>query len=146
MNNNTKRILLDLGILTSLLVLLYSILTSNIMLIFISILIVIIFAIIKRKKEKNIVEYKIKNKNCKYCKSKIDSDAIVCPICTRNQTNANNPLLLIPIIIILLIFIWCVFSNNAPKPVKELLCGLGIRHGEYCVLEMKHEIEIKIGD
>lgn len=144
MNNNTKRILLDLGILTFLLVLLHSILTSNIILIFISILVVIMFAVIKRKKEKNIVKYKEQSKKCKYCKSEIDNDAIVCPICKRAQSNSNNPLLLIPICAILFFMGWCVFSNSSPKPVKELLCGLGIRHGEYCILETKYEIEVKI--
>lgn len=42
-------------------------------------------------------------KKCKYCKSEINEEAIVCPICKRNQNQRRN--INIAIIIIGIIFI-----------------------------------------
>lgn len=90
---------------------------------------------------------KSNKKKCKYCQSDIDINAKVCPICKRSQSVANNPLWLIPIIIILLFFGWCLFSNNAPQEAKEIFCSFGIRHGEYCQIPTgEYEIEIKYGN
>lgn len=83
-------------------------------------------------------------KKCKYCKSEIDSEATVCPICKRNQSIKNNPLWLIPIFAIIIFFLWCFLSNNAPRPAKEILCGLGIRHGEYCLVPTgKYKVNVR---
>ena len=83
-------------------------------------------------------------KKCKYCQSNIDIKAKVCPICKRNQSHKNNPLLLIPIFAILFFFLWCLVSNNAPDEAKEIFCSFGIRHGSYCQIETG-EYEIHIG-
>ncbi|MBO6195018.1 MAG: hypothetical protein J6O56_01580 [Bacilli bacterium] len=73
-------------------------------------------------------------KKCKYCMEEIDYNAKVCPNCRRNQSNANNPLLLIPIFIIIGIFLYCFFSPNAPETAREIFCSLGLRKGyPYCI-------------
>lgn len=72
-------------------------------------------------------------KKCRYCQSKIDTNAVVCPICKRDQRLGNNPLWLIPIITIIVISLYFIFSPNAPFKVRETVCGLGIRSGcPYC--------------
>ena len=76
-------------------------------------------------------------KKCKYCQSEINERAKVCPMCRRNLTNDNNPLLLIPIIILSIIFIvipvYFILSPNAPLKVREAVCELGIRSDKrYC--------------
>lgn len=76
-------------------------------------------------------------KKCKYCQSEIDEKAVVCPICKRDLRNGNNPLLLIPIIILIIVFIvipiYFVLSPNAPLKVREAVCQLGIRSDKrYC--------------
>ncbi len=47
-------------------------------------------------------------KKCKYCKSEINEEAIVCPICKRNQNQRRN--INIAIIIIGVIFIIVILS------------------------------------
>lgn len=47
-------------------------------------------------------------KKCKYCKSEINEEAIVCPICKRNQNQRRN--INIVIIIIGVIFIIVILS------------------------------------
>ena len=94
---------------------------------------------------KKTITNNIKYKKCKYCQSEIDINALTCPICKKNQSNANNPLLLIPILIIVLFFGWCLFSNNAPDEAKKLFCSFGIRKGTYCQIESgKYEIDINV--
>lgn len=105
---------------------------------------IIMEILIIKFKKKQIIE---DEKKCKYCQSLINGKAKICPICKRNQSIANNPLLLIPIIAILTFFTWCLFSNNAPQKAKEIFCGLGIRHGDYCLIETgEFEIKIYIND
>lgn len=80
---------------------------------------------------------------CKHCKSEINPEATVCPVCKRSQSNKNNPILLIPILVLLFFFGWCIFSNDAPLAIKEILCGLGIRDGEYCQIKTnEYKMEI----
>ena len=47
-------------------------------------------------------------KKCKYCKSEINEEAIVCPICKRNKNQRRN--INIAIIIIGVIFIIVILS------------------------------------
>jgi hypothetical protein len=82
-------------------------------------------------------------KKCKYCKMNMDANATVCPTCRRAQSNANNPLLLIPICGLLALGLWLVFSNNAPESVRTIVCEFGIRKGEYCQISTEN-YEVKI--
>ena len=79
-----------------------------------------------------LVIHKIK-KVCKYCKSNIDNEAVVCPKCRRDQRIGNNPLWLIPIVILIVIGIYFFLSPSAPLRFRKGICGLGLRHGyPYC--------------
>lgn len=72
-------------------------------------------------------------KKCKYCLTEINKKAKVCPNCKRDLRWGNNPLWLIPIIIILVIGVYFYLSPNAPLKVRETICGLGLRSGyPYC--------------
>ncbi len=74
-----------------------------------------------------------KTKTCKYCMSKINKNAKVCPNCKRDLRFGNNPIWLIPIIIMLVIGLYCFLSPNAPLDVREFVCGIGLRHDtRYC--------------
>ena len=74
-----------------------------------------------------------KTKKCKYCKSDIDVKATVCPKCSKDQRSGNNPLWLIPIILIIGFFSYCILSPNAPLKAREIVCGLSLRSGfPYC--------------
>ena len=86
-----------------------------------------------------------KMKKCKYCMSEIDSNATVCKVCKRNQSNANNPILLIPILIIIGLTLFFLYSPNAPFSIRKPLCELGIRKGlPYCATgEYEFRIETK---
>ena len=72
-------------------------------------------------------------KKCKYCKSQIEADAKVCPYCARDLRWGNNPIFLIPIIAIIVVFLYFFLSPNAPLEVKKVVCGLGWRDDtRYC--------------
>ena len=104
---------------------------------------VITESIIKNKQKEN--QNDDEEKECKYCKMKMNATASVCPTCRKSQSNANNPLLLIPICGILLLGFWFLFSNNAPDSIREVVCSLGIRKGEYCLIKTgKYEIEVEL--
>ena len=105
-------------------------------------IIIIVVELVNKMKSRKIIidsqtDINLKDepfKKCKYCMSDIDIDAKVCPICRRNQSNSNNPLLLIPIFIIIGIFLYCFFSPNAPESAREIFCSLGLRKGyPYCI-------------
>lgn len=45
-------------------------------------------------------------KKCKYCKSEIDEEAIICPVCKKNQNqkrNINRIIIIIGIIFIIIV-------------------------------------------
>lgn len=72
-------------------------------------------------------------KICKYCKSEIDVEAKVCPVCKRDLRFGNNPIWLIPIFILIVIGLYFYLSPNAPLKVREVVCGLGLRDDtRYC--------------
>lgn len=70
---------------------------------------------------------------CKFCQSEISEKATVCPVCKRNLNPANNPLLLIPIFILIGLFFYFIFSSNAPWEIRKIVCTFGIRDDyPYC--------------
>lgn len=72
-------------------------------------------------------------KICKYCQSTINKEAKVCPNCKRDLRIGNNPILLIPIIILIVVGLYFYLSPNAPLKVREVVCSLGLRDDtRYC--------------
>ena len=70
---------------------------------------------------------------CKYCKTEIDSQAIVCPNCKRGLSFNTNTTVLVILLLLVGLIIWGILSNNAPQKVRETVCGLGIRDDfPYC--------------
>lgn len=94
---------------------------------------IIIYNYNVRLEKKNQSDSTNKVIKCKYCKTEIDEEATVCPNCRRNQSIANHPLWLIPIIAIIGFFFYCFLSPNAPDSAREIFCSLGLRKGyPYC--------------
>ena len=121
-------------------VILFSIILSSFSAgIFITTIIVVIVLVIKNYTEKvkqrsNKNNIEVENiKLCKYCRSEIDFEATVCPVCRKAQSNANNPIWLVPIFVIIGLFLYCLLSPNAPETAREIFCATGLRKGyPYC--------------
>jgi hypothetical protein len=60
-------------------------------------------------------------KKCKYCKSEIDEEAIVCPVCKRNQNQRRNINMIIIIIgIAFILFIISLVGKDTEKIKDEM--------------------------
>lgn len=54
-------------------------------------------------------------KKCKYCKSEIDEEAIICPVCKKNQNqkrNMNRIIIIIGVIFIIIIAYMIIQDRN----------------------------------
>lgn len=77
----------------------------------------------KKRKRKKIIRKKKREivKKCKYCKSKIDEEAIVCPVCKRNQNQRRNINMIIIIIgIIFILFMILLVGKDVDETEENL--------------------------
>lgn len=87
----------------------------------------------KRNQEKQSIDNIKQTKICKYCKSEINTNATVCPVCRKGLTFNTNTGVLAVLLIIIGFLIWGIFSNDAPLFIRETVCGIGIRDDfPYC--------------
>ena len=55
-------------------------------------------------------------KKCKYCRSEIDEEAIVCPVCKKNQNQKRNINMIIIIVgIVFILFIILLVGKDTEK-------------------------------
>lgn len=57
-------------------------------------------------------------KKCKYCKSEIDEEAIICPVCKRNQNQRRNINMIIIIIGIVFILFMILLVGKDTEKIK----------------------------
>ena len=77
----------------------------------------------KKRKRKKIIRKKKREivKKCKYCKSEIDEEAIVCPVCKRNQNQRRNINMIIIIIgIIFILFMILLVGKDVDETEENL--------------------------
>lgn len=87
----------------------------------------------KKEQEKQSTDNTKQTKICKYCKSEINANATVCPVCRKGLTFNTNTGVLAVLLIIIGFMIWGILSNDAPLFIRETVCGIGIRNDfPYC--------------